>query len=277
MKYLDIRKLSYKTDRKALRSINIDMDDWLRFPYVYLKVRFYIEFSCIIVFFLQYTRVKPNWITILYALAGITGGILLSTGENNLIIVGVLIFSFKIILDAADGLLARVKKKSSSLGAMLDVWGGLVGEYSFLVGLGVYLFNATVQIHFLYLMLLIILIKTLDIRNYTYNYLMYSIYKNKNFIKNFKNRKKNILSSDKDVSNVLFFLKNFLQNFLEYRGRTVDLIGIIIVFELYFGQIILTNYIYYLFFIKLLMFFLGGFYLVYYKDFIKQVVSRIKK
>ena len=45
------------------------------------------------------------------------------------------------------------------------------------VGLGVYLFNATQEIHFIYLVILLIIIKALDIKNYTYHYLMYNFYK----------------------------------------------------------------------------------------------------
>ena len=110
-----------------------------------------------VAFLLQHTGIKPNWITFLYALLGIAGGVLLSTGQENLIIVGVIILFSKVVVDGTDGLLARIKKKTSNLGALLDSWGGLVGEYAFLIGFGMYLFNATQEIHYVYLIILMVL------------------------------------------------------------------------------------------------------------------------
>ena len=280
MNYSDIRKFSYKTERKVLKSMNINIDDWLYSPYSTFKIRFYIEGSCLLAFLLQHTGIKPNWITFLYAILGIAGGVLLSTGQENLIMVGVIILFSKIIVDGTDGLLARIKKKTSNLGALLDSWAGLIGEYSFLVGFGMYLFNATQEIHYVYLIILMVLAKSLDLRDYVYHYLMYTIYKdNKDnkFIQKIRKKGKKINNENQNISGNLIFLKNFFQNFLDYRGRTVDLIGLLIIIELNFDKIIITNFIYYLFFVKVIALSFGGFYLVYYKDFAKRVILKLKK
>ena len=60
---------------------------------------------------------------------------MLSSGEQNLIIAGVIIFFTYGLFDWIDGLLARVKNCLSTLGGMLDDWAGYVSSYSFPIGL----------------------------------------------------------------------------------------------------------------------------------------------
>ena len=74
MKYSSIRKLHYKTQRKKHLQMNIDLDDWFYSPYSCLKARFFIELSALIVSFLQYTPIRPNFITLLFAGSAIAGG-----------------------------------------------------------------------------------------------------------------------------------------------------------------------------------------------------------
>ena len=93
MIYFNIRKLTYTSHRKVLLPpLNVDMDDWIFSPYTCLKFRFAIEFSSIIVWLLQSTSVTPNFITFLYAMSGVIGCLLLSSGAENLIIAGVVVF-----------------------------------------------------------------------------------------------------------------------------------------------------------------------------------------
>ena len=61
--------------------------------------------------------------------------------NQNLIFISLLILFSKNSIDWADGLLARVKKQTSTLGAMLDDWAALVSSYSYLIGLGIYLYH----------------------------------------------------------------------------------------------------------------------------------------
>ena len=137
-----------------------------------------------------------------------------------------------------------------------------------------YLFNATQEIHFIYVMILIMMIISLDIKDYAYHRIMYYSYKNNILPKKIKNKVKKINQKKNDIPNILIILKNFFQNFLDNRSRTIDFICLIILIELIYDQIIFTNFIYYLILFKLCVVFLGGFYLVYFKNFIEKISSK---
>jgi len=273
MNYFSVRKLHYKTQRKIHLAINASIDDWFFSPYHCLKVRFFLELSALFVFFLQYTPIKPNFLSISYVIAGIVGALLLGSTEENLIIAGVIVFFLYGIFDWMDGLLARVTKKISTLGSVLDPWAGYVVSFTYLIGLGLYLFNATQEIHFIYLMILIITIRALDLKDYSYRWLMYKFYKNSKSQKK-KNIKKNKLEQNKhNLPKIFIYLKNFFQSFLDERARTYDTIGLIILFELMYDKILLTDIIYYLFLARVLAIFAGGLYIVFFKNFAEKIES----
>ena len=286
MNYKNIRKLIYKNrikissiatsekKRNMLRVEISDMNKWHKMPYTALKSKIFLEISSVLVFLLQHTSIKANWISLTYAALAIIAGILLSSGIDNMILAGLVIIFFKSILDWMDGDIARLKKQTSELGDLIDAWAGLVGYYSFLIGLGMYLFNATQEIHFIYVMILIIMIKSLDLKDYAYHRIMYYSYKNNTLPQKIKNKGKKITQKKNNIPNTLIILKNFFQNFLDNRARTIDFICLIILIELIYDQIILTNFIYYLILFKLFMIFLGGFYLVYFKNFIEKISSK---
>jgi len=277
MNYFNIRKLSYTDQRKVLLSqFNVDMDDWIFSPYTCLKLRFAIEFSSIIVWLLQSTSVTPNFITFLSALLGVIGCLLLSSGTENLIIAGVIVFFCLLVFDIVDGTLARITKQTSLIGNVFDPWAGLVCSFGFLVGLGMYLYNTTQEIHFIYLMILIIIIRALDLRIFAYHYLMYDFYMNHKFIKKKKTKEKKGAIKDNKLSKNLILLKKFFQSFLDDRSRTIDTIGLIILIELTYDKIILTNFIYYLILVKTSVIFAGGFYLIFFKGLITKISSRLK-
>ena len=179
MKYRDIRKFSYRREKKFLATdpINFDIDRWSKSPYTCLKVRFYIELSCIFVYFLQYTKVKPNHVSYLYAFSGIIAGILLGSNNSTLLIIGIFLFFSKVAIDGTDGLLSRVKYKPTKFGALLDDWGGLVGEYSFIFGLGFYLFNQSGNEIYIFFATATGFLKAIDIKNYGNKF-----FKNSNFL-----------------------------------------------------------------------------------------------
>ena len=286
MNYKNIRKLLYKNrikissiatsekKRNMLRVEISDMNKWHKMPYTALKSKIFYEISSVLVFLLQYTSIKANWISLTYAALAIIAGILLSSGIDNMILAGLVIIFFKSILDWMDGDIARLKKQTSELGDLIDAWAGLVGYYSFLIGLGMYLFNATQEIHFIYVMILIIMIKSLDLKDYAYHRIMYYSYKNNTLPQKIKNKGKKITQKKNNIPNTLIILKNFFQNFLDNRARTIDFICLIILIELIYDQIIFTNFIYYLILFKLFIVFLGGFYLVYFKNFIEKISSK---
>ena len=58
-----IRDIHYKVQTIKLRSMGIEMNDFLKKNYNYFKSRFYIETSALMVYFLQFTNISPNFIT----------------------------------------------------------------------------------------------------------------------------------------------------------------------------------------------------------------------
>ena len=228
MNYKNIKKFLYKEREKISSIANSDMSKWHKMPYTALKTTIFNEISVVLVFLLQYVPIHPNWISLAYAAFGIIASILLSSGVDNMILTGLVIIFFKSILDWIDGDIARLKKQTSELGDLIDAWAGLVGNYSFLIGLGMYLFNATQEIHFIYVMILIMMIKSLDIKDYAYHRIMYHSYKNNILPKKIKNKVKKITQKKNNIPNTLIILKNFFQNFLDNRSRTYDFICLII-------------------------------------------------
>ena len=104
---------------------------------------------------------------------------MLSSNNDSLILLSVILLFSKGTLDWADGLLARIQKKTSNLGFLLDNWGALIGSYSYLLGLGFYTYNKNNEIIFIFLGFLIIFIKAIDLRNYAYHLAMYYVFKEK--------------------------------------------------------------------------------------------------
>lgn len=248
MKYKDIRKSSYKNEKKVLAAPphNFDMNNWLGSPYTCLKLRFCIELSSIFVYLLQFTKIKPNQITYIYAFSGLFGGVCLATNNSSFIILGIIIFFSKIVFDGTDGLLARVKYKPSKFGAILDEWAGLVGEYGFIFGLGLYLYNFSGNILYLYLMISILIFKSIDFKNYIYNRVLF---KKKQLNKSVKNKNK---------ENKFFsFLKKFIRDGFNYQGKTVDLILLIMIIELMQKKLILSQIFLYIYFLRGLLIFFG--------------------
>ncbi len=246
MKYRDIRKFSYRREKKFLATdpINFDIDRWSKSPYTCLKVRFYIELSCIFVYFLQYTKVKPNHVSYLYAFSGIIAGILLGSNNSTLLIIGIFLFFSKVAIDGTDGLLSRVKYKPTKFGALLDDWGGLVGEYSFIFGLGFYLFNQSGNEIYIFFATATGFLKAIDIKNYGNKF--------------FKKARKKLLKDDRKEKKFLKILKNLIKNSFNYHAKTVDLILFCILIELYFGHLFLTHFFLYIYFIRGLIIFFGN-------------------
>ena len=196
---------------------------------------------------------------------GAISGLFLASNNDNLILVGLFLLFSKGSIDWGDGLLARIKKQTSHLGDLLDNWGALVGSYSYLCGFGIYLFNKSGEEHFVIFAIIIILMRALDIKNYAYQLSMYNLfYSNKKRMTFIGNAKK----KDKyKVSRQLNLLKYFFQNFLDERSRTIDFICLLIFIDIFFIDVFLLNYIYYLIFIKTAALFCGSFYLTYFKNF----------
>ena len=268
-----IRKKHYNRQRKNLKeNFGLDMDDWFKNPYSCLKARLYMEAASILVFIVQNTKVTPNFLSLIYVFLGATGGIFLASNNQNLILISLIVFFSKDLFDWSDGLLARLTKQTSELGGLLDNWGAQVGAYSFLCGLGIYLYHKNGEEHFAALAIIIVLIKSLDLKKYAYENTMHRIFhsKTKTIVKNINHTKR----KDKDkfgLSNNFYFIRNFIVNFLDNRSRTTDFICLLIFIDTLYINVVLLNYIYYLIFLRAFVLFCGGFYITYFKNFLKKL------
>ena len=126
-----------------------------------------------------------------------------------------------------------MKYKPTKFGALLDQWAGLVGEYGFIFGLGLYLYNFSGNVLYVYLMTSILVLKSNDFKNYIYNIILF---KKKKFNKSFKNKNKD--------NKFFSFLKKFVRNGFNYQGKTVDLILLIMLIELIQKKLILSQIFY---------------------------------
>jgi len=239
---MDYRKLKLKNIKKFIFKIEFKrfpyLDHFKKNPYTYLKARYYMYCSVLLVYFLIKTRITPNMVTIAYGLCGIIGGVLLAVPNLYCNIAGIFIFFNKGILDWSDGHLARLKYKTSLKGHILDVYGAHLNSIGFNIGLGFFVINQTgyelliypiVTIAFLYSGMPSILGKNIIINELMVN-------KVKNMI-----TKHNIEQPSK--TNHLRYKKpkypkwiTFFKGFLDDRARSVDLILLVMIIDINFNS-----------------------------------------
>ena len=268
--YNNLRKKHYRSSvNKLKKNTKIDISDWLRNPYTFLKARLFIEISAIIVFFLQFTKVSPNQVTSLYIFLGFLSGVFLASNNDTLILISLFLLVFKNVFDWCDGLLARIKNNTSNLGDVLDRWGSIVGYNSFIFGFGFYLYNESQDIKYIIIVLSIILLKSIDLKDYVYHIIGYKIIK--------ENNTKNILKLLNININKKSFKKNkkfekFKQSILMFlddnRSHTIDPIALLILIDNFYKNLNFLPYIFYLIFLKNFLFFLGGIYITYFKNYV---------
>ena len=253
LSFTKLRQYNYHFRRNEDTGV-ADIDDWKFSPYSCFKSRIYIELSTILTFFFQYTKISPNQVTFLYILSGVIGGILFSLDNQSLIIIGCIIFYFRSALDWSDGLLARIKEQTSTIGHYLDPWGSYVGHIFFLSGLTIYCYDLTNKILYLFVLISILILKTLDFKNYLYQHSFYEILDNQN-IEN-KDLTENKVGKKKNN-----FIYNFIKSFMDERSRTTDSVILIILLNLIYDLSYLIELIVFLYFLKTLITFFGYLYL----------------
>ena len=121
---------------------------WKWYSYRKFKLKFYIEASSILAYFCIKFHIKPNYITAVYAMMGLSGGILLAIPSRPLIVVAILFYYSRGILDWTDGLVARANNQISVSGMVFDSYGAHLGWVSLWTGLGIYLGHYTNPIFF---------------------------------------------------------------------------------------------------------------------------------
>ncbi len=261
IKYLDLRKQNY-LDRKKIgghQQTLFDIDTWGQNPYSCFKARIYIELSTLFAFFLQFTKLTPNHISLIYCISGIIAGVFLISNNDTLMIIGLIIFVLKGSIDWTDGLIARMKNITSSVGHILDTWGSHIGSLSFVTSIGIYCYNLSNDNSYLFLTILFLFLKLIDFKLFAFQQLFYE-YLNKN-----KNFNVNKVTDDKDLKKSKNFFVSFIQNFMDYRARTIDTICFLIFLEIFYNLDYFSKVIFGLFLIKSFIVFCGTFYIYYHK------------
>jgi hypothetical protein len=275
----ELRKQQYEHHRNY--SASIDIDDWKRNFYTFIKIRLYMEVSAVLVYFLLKTKIRPNSITMVYILGGIFGGILLAIPMNTTIYIAIFYFFFlKSIVDSCDGHIARVTNQVSIRGDILDSYGSHLNSLGFWTGLGFYLAHSSGLIIFYYLLPPLLIFYAAD---------MYS-YSGLQIVQHFSMGSKELLSvatsGGSDVKRSPFrliraitygfeHLANFLRDsFIDDRARTVDLVCLLIIIELN-SEISLSWIIFLLFFIKKFILFIFSIYAIVNKNWAEQIIQKI--
>jgi hypothetical protein len=80
----------------------------------------YRPLAFLVVISVYNTKIKPDHLTLMAMLAGITGGLFYSLGTHQSAILGAICYLLFNILDCSDGQMARIKKNGSSVGRLLD-------------------------------------------------------------------------------------------------------------------------------------------------------------
>ena len=258
IKYLDLRKKNYVDRRSNREKIQFDIDSWKKSPYSCFKSRVYIELSSIFAYFLQLTSITPNQISIIYGLSGLIAGVFLVTDHNAMMIVGLIIFFLKGSLDWTDGIIARIKNQTSSVGHILDTWGSHIGNISLITSIGIYCFNQTNNSIYLFFTILILFFKIIDFKLFSYHQLFYE----------FLNKKINLktdITKENDILKKEGFFTLLIKNFMDDRARTVDAVCFLIFLEIFYNLDYFSKVIFGLFLIKAIIVFFGTFYIYYFK------------
>ena len=250
----EIRDTHYSYQRKDnLENYQINIDDYKSNPYTFLKYKFYIETSSLILYFLIRTNIKPNHVTFVYAFLGILTLIFLSLSNQNslFLYLGLFIAFSKGILDACDGYIARLKNEKSISGFILDPYGAYINAIGFQSGIGFYLANTYNENYFLYMVFLIPFCYAIRFKNYAYYSLLNEIIEDRKILD--KNHPAMDITDDIKSSKLSKLERskfrkfyNIFLNIFDDRARSVDTIIVLFLLENLFNLKIIEYVFYYL-------------------------------
>jgi hypothetical protein len=254
MKYSELRTYNYTGKREYGESVNVNLDDWIKRPYTCFKARIYIELSTVLVYFLQFTKVHANHVSISYVIFSIIGGVFVAIDNDFLIIMGLLIFFFNGALDWSDGLLARINNHETNVGAVLDPWGSLISSTSLRVAIGFYLYHK-IGFIFIIIMVAILVLNLTRIKSYYNNMLLEKLINKLDIINDYnENPTTNNIDQSKDNDFALSHrIKNVITSFFNFfndRARMTDLVCLIILIEVLNNNIFASHYIYIIFLLQ---------------------------
>lgn len=231
-------------------------------PYTYLKARYYMYPSVLLVYLLLRSKITPNMVTISYCLCGIIGGILLSIPNFYFNIIGIFIFFSKGILDWTDGQLARIKYKPTLTGHILDVYGAILNSIGFTIGLGFFAFHQTGYEFLIYVLVVIAFLHSEVYTSAGKRIILEDLSKilsdtkKKSNNDNQDNQKKN---SSNSIRIKYPMWLNFFKDFFDDRARSVDFILLLIIIDIYFDYN-LTFYIFLIISLRIFVRFIASFF-----------------
>jgi len=232
--------------------------DFFGNPYTFIKSRYYMYCSVVLVYVLLKTRIKPNAVTIAYVLCGIATAILLAIPNITCNLAAVVIAFNKGILDWSDGHLARIKYSPSVTGHILDEYGAVINSIGLTVGLGFFSMHQSGYNGLIYAISVAPILQGMTYKSFAKNVIIDNRHNYK--LKTVSDYEK---TTDLDRSGVgSKGLGNLLINLnciLDDRARSVDFVLLIILCDIYFGTFI-TLYIFLLITFKLFAKFAFSFY-----------------
>ncbi|MBF0380671.1 MAG: CDP-alcohol phosphatidyltransferase family protein [Magnetococcales bacterium] len=257
MKYTikELRKHQYDYHIKYFPFI----DDYIHHPYSFLKTKFYMAASAILIFYLLKTRITPNSLTVTYALAGVVGGVLLAIPHPLAVQIGVLLFFTKGILDWADGHYARITKMTTLRGHVLDMYGAHLGALGLQIGLGFFVAWRN-ELYTTELLVLVTMIPFLYAARLTF-------FADAVILKDVLDgglrplMVQDVSASNKSTQSFARKTYNSISSYMDDRARTVDLICLLMLIELY-STMNITWMVFLLLVIKQWIICAGSFYIV---------------
>lgn len=233
-KITEIKEIIFKQQFKRFPYLN----EFKKNPYTFLKARYYMYCSVLLVYFLIKSRITPNMITITYGFCGVAGGILLSIPNFNYNILGIIIFFNKGILDWSDGHLARIKYGPSITGHVLDVYGAKLNSAGLTIGLGFFVINNT---GYEFLIYFVAVVAFLNFELYTSDAKKVIF---ESFDKIINNNQTNAITTNEGINKKTYskshhaeypkWIKVF-SGFFDDRARSVDFILLIMIVDIYFN------------------------------------------
>jgi len=244
-----------------------------KYPYSFVKSRYYIFFGTCLVYILQNTNILPNTVTKLYILFGVIAAFLLALPYEEAHYVALFMIFSKGILDWTDGQLARVKKKTSLTGHILDTYGALIHSISFIIALGIYQYYYLNNIWFLFALFIYPFCAGTLLTRFSYRYI-YDDLSNDKYVAEISSKEK--IEKNPITSKYKVYV-NFFANFLDDRSRTIDIVCLIILLE-HFDYPSLSWLFFVAVNIKWMILWLGSFYVSSSNNWAdNMVVSKIKK
>lgn len=227
MNYSEVRRRIYKFHKECCPYLV----NWPWYSYRKYKAMLFTELASVLVFVLLPTSVTPNMVTVVYIFLNLFTGILLAAPLKAGVFLAVTLAFFKPSLDWGDGSLARLKNITSVSGDILDNYAATLSWVSFWAGIGIYLGNYTNPI-FYYLSPVIPVLLAADVYVNARERFVHHYFSKKEF-RGVKGRACASDPCDRLKKSVVGTVKNFIDKVFEHNTRTVDLVCLFILIEMF--------------------------------------------